>query len=644
MSSETRLTRQTRKTNFLSWKNSIAWMERMHGKQWEHLLEYEYKNYHKLLYDSKLKNQSKIIEQEIKDAEMYIKNIGFTIGNNSINITFYTDSKLYWNWSWSKQKKLVSDIDVLGNIVWYIVSDDNLMNLLVCEDSQGKIIWKKNEVSSQIAVIENRCYYIKTIQYFITTELCCCDARTGRNENVLYREKDKEKEIILQKMANRTLYLQSSDALQSKLYRIDDLNVIPLYQNSLLQYPVGTSIYGNNCVFTKQSIKNKWIAHGKPIQDWIIPSEEIQWVHLESGYVITIFEGSQTIWYCSSHKKPVVLFSILVGKIEPNPWSIWENILFPSFLIKCPFDIPYIINIINGKIQKKPNMYLEKITRPITFNPLHVQKYYAISKDKTNVPYIIIKEKGVIPTAQLIYVYGSYGTATKIQWVYEEWYPFLKRKWAIVFALVRGGGDIDAEWADASRRENRHLSVDDYQAVIFSSQQKLKLKAHQTVLYGRSAGGVPVGAMISRFPYGNLFGAVFTESPYVDILRTATNPTLPLTIGEYKEFGNPLHNILEFKELLNISPINSLPAEGAPGVFVLTHVGLLDRQVYPYESFKWVQHLRGFTGKIKLKPYGKYITFEEKEGHRYEPTKLAHIRAKDFSIIEAWKNNELRSF
>jgi oligopeptidase B len=221
----------------------------------------------------------------------------------------------------------------------------------------------------------------------------------------------------------------------------------------------------------------------------------------------------------------------------------------------------------------------------------------------------------------------------------------LKRKWALVFALVRGGGDVDAAWAEMARRENRHVVVEDFEAVIKASKTKNNLAANQTVIYGRSAGGLPVGAIVSRFPDGNLVGAAFTEVPYVDVLRTSSNPDLPLTIGEYDEFGNPVERILNFKELLSVSPINTLPLDGAPGVFVMSRVGLLDKQVFAYESFKWIQKLRGFSSADEgtmVHPKGKYVTFERKEAHHYRPSKFSRFRAIDLAILDNWVNGTLR--
>jgi hypothetical protein len=188
------------------------------------------------------------------------------------------------------------------------------------------------------------------------------------------------------------------------------------------------------------------------------------------------------------------------------------------------------------------------------------------------------------------------------------------------------------------------VTIDDFEAVIRGSQKRHALGPAQTVIYGRSAGGVPVGAIVSRYPHGQLVGAAFTEVPYVDVLRTSSNPDLPLTVGEYKEFGNPRENILNGKELLSVSPINTLESEGAPGVFVMSHVGLLDRQVYAYESFKWIQRLRGVASweERDSDPKGKYVTFEKKEAHQYRPQSSSRFRAMDLAILDAWAEGRLR--
>lgn len=636
---------EIRDIGYLRWKDPWAWMETMKGKRWENLITRERQHFNKLATQPYVEKEARQMKKEIIQAQQYAVLPSFKIGCGTIDILLVPSSRFYWKWSWNKTGKPAYDIDVQGNIVWYITSDEdkNFKNKLICESSDGIILWTKTAISSQVAIVGELCYYIKVIDYFRTVDLCVCNAQTGNNEKILYRELDKKRDLVLHKGSNRTLYFTSESPVNSMVYKITQTKLVQLEKTSLIQKPLGESIYGEDCILVRKSRFEQWIPKGKPIDNWIFPHEEIEWVNLQSGNLITINEGAQSIWYCKAHKKPELLFKIKVGIIDTNIWTQWENTLIQSFVIKSPFEVPFMINIINNKVLRDERII--PIKHPINFKPLEVHRFHTTSKDGTKVPYIVINERNIKPKALFIYVYGAYGSSTPISWPYTNWYPLLKRKWALVFALVRGGGDIDAAWAEIARRNNRHVSIEDFEAVIVDSQRKYKLGANKTVIYGRSAGGLPVGAIVSRFPDGQLVGAAFTEVPYVDVLRTSSNPDLPLTIGEYDEFGNPHERILNFKELLSVSPINTLPTDGAPGVFVMSRVGLLDKQVFAYESFKWIQKLRGFTSSddsIMNDPKGKYVTFERNEAHQYSNNKFLRFRPIDLAILDLWIEGKLK--
>jgi hypothetical protein len=586
---------EIRDLGYLKWKDPWAWMETMRGKRWETLLKHERDNFNKLTNQPAVEKEARQMQKEIEDAQQYNMLPSFKIGCGTIDIFIVPSSKFLWKWVWQKKTRPAYDIDVQGNITWYVTASEDIYtkNELICESSDGKKIWSKKAVSSQVAVIGELCYFIKVVDYFRTVELVVCNAQTGNNEKIVYSEKDEERDLVLIRGSNKTLYLMSSSAKNDKLYRINGTDAIPLYKNSLMQLPLGESIYGDDNILVRQTRFEKWQAKGRPINEWRLPDEEIVWANIQSGNVITIDEGAQSLWFCSPNKAPQLLLRLKVGSIDPNIWTRWENTLIQSFIIKSPAEIPYMVHLVNNKLIRDERK--QHICHPVDFKPLEVQHHHTLSKDGTKVPYVIIKEKGIKPKAQFIYVYGAYGSTTPVGWPYGSWYPLLKRKWALVFAFVRGGGDIDAGWAELARRENRHLSIDDFEAVIRAAKAKHGLGPDKTVVHGRSAGGVPAGAIVSRFPDGNFVGAAFTEVPYVDVLRTSSNPDLPLTIGEYEEFGNPSERILNFKELLSVSPVNTLSNNGAPGVFVLTRVGLLDKQVFAYESFKWIQKLRGYV-------------------------------------------------
>jgi oligopeptidase B len=251
-------------------------------------------------------------------------------------------------------------------------------------------------------------------------------------------------------------------------------------------------------------------------------------------------------------------------------------------------------------------------------------RHFVKSKDGTNVPYIIIR--GNRPIRGLFVIgYGAYGLPTHINT--ERWLPLLRRGYTLCYALVRGGGDHDDAWAEAARRDHKVKSVEDFEAVIQSAQKKTDVNPENTMIYGRSAGGYLVGATLARNATGNLFGSLYTEVPYLDVLSTTSNPTLPLTQLEYEEFGDPLHKKKDRAAILRLSPVNTIPESGAPAIFVLCRTGLNDKEVFAYESVKWITRLREIEGKPKL------LAISEGEGHFVSGRSSFRERAEDLALL-----------
>lgn len=643
--------KEVRELSYLDWKNEWAWMEKMRGKRWEHLLRQEQDLYRRLLTPH-VRSAAATMKQELVDVQQYLYVSGFQAGSGQIDVMMTPESQFYWKRSWHKRYQKAYDLDVHGDHVWYVTETDKpYINQLICEDQKGHRAWHKTSVTAEIAILPPYAYYIRADEGMKTSGLYLCDALTGRNERLLYKEKNEERYIGLVKGSARTLYLQSEDPSQSQTYRIDGLHIRPIFPKSVFQIPLGATPHGEVGLIRRRP-QEPWIAHGTPLSDWKLPTRdnpdlEIAWANLTTGHVLTIHEGSETLWYCAPHRAPEPLLRLKAGSFFYNAWEAWEQSPQQRFMIRTPTTTPFLLHAFQNRIVRDPATVPDR--RPVSFKPLEVHKWHATSADGTSVAYVVIHEKAhPVPKAQLVYVYGAYGASTPVQWPHAYWYPLIKRGWAIVYAYVRGGGDKNEAWVDDARREWRHRSVDDVEAVIRSAQQRLRLRPAQTVLYGRSAGGVPVGAMVARWPKGDMIGAAFTEVPYVDVLRTSTNPDLPLTTGEYKEFGHPLQRLVDFHELLHVSPINSLPAEGAPGVFVFTRVGLEDKQVYPYESFKWIQRLRGYVSPDQAPSPSnspsakqKFIAFERHQEHVYRAKAFPHFRGIDLAVIEAWREGTL---
>jgi protease II len=263
------------------------------------------------------------------------------------------------------------------------------------------------------------------------------------------------------------------------------------------------------------------------------------------------------------------------------------------------------------------------------------------SRDGTSVPCLFVSVSSCKPKHLLCSVYGAYGMSTRMNT--DRWKPLLDRGFVLCIALVRGGGDHTDAWAEEGRRETKVKSVEDFEACIRAARKKFHIPADQTFLYGRSAGGYTVGATLSRNASGSLFQGVYTEVPYVDVLNTTSNPELPLTQLEYDEFGNP-HRVQNAQALLHLSPIDSLPSTGAPKILVLSRTASNDKEVFAYESVKWITRLQDLDkqyGSLSTSP--KLLAIQEGEGHFAPLHSVKEERAKDMAILHFWALHNKKS-
>jgi oligopeptidase B len=198
--------------------------------------------------------------------------------------------------------------------------------------------------------------------------------------------------------------------------------------------------------------------------------------------------------------------------------------------------------------------------------------------------------------------------------------------------FIRGGGDGNDVWADLGRLDGKKREFDDVEACVKSLQRVTGCKAANTVLFGRSAGGLIVGNLAARWPNGELAGTIYAEVPYVDFLKTAANPKQALTAYEYKEFGNPAENPRDLKTIRELSPVDALPADGAPGIFVVARTSLNDREVLPNETVKWIRRLRGSPGDEK------YLSLTGGHGHFVGGATGNRQKAEDFLLLNGWLN------
>ena len=343
---------------------------------------------------------------------------------------------------------------------------------------------------------------------------------------------------------------------------------------------------------------------------------------LHCGLIIYRRQGERFIESCSRKKAPKEVAKLL-GEIHIHNWSLWYGQAGYTKPVEFTFILP-------GRTPVKATYTMNEgllLDKAKDVYGGFVLTGMATSEDGEKVRWIVSTNRGIPPKGLLMIGYGAYGITTPFETT--RWRPYIEAGIAVGFALVRGGGDHTQEWADKGKLQGKREGIQDFEACIRAIQRLLNIPPKATCIFGRSAGGFLVGGAIVRNPSGELFRAVYTEAPYVDVLQTSANDELPLTKFEYNEFGDPSHRIADFEFLLRLSPVSGLGPEGAPGVFVLCRVGLNDRQVFAYESIKWMDALRGSgtRGEPKL----LYCT--KGYGHHVHGENVYKERAEDFLIL-----------
>ena len=227
------------------------------------------------------------------------------------------------------------------------------------------------------------------------------------------------------------------------------------------------------------------------------------------------------------------------------------------------------------------------------FDPAHYvsERIHAIAADGTSIPMSLVYRKGLQRGGNAplwLDGYGAYGI-TNDPWFSVTRLSLLDRGWVFALAHVRGGGELGQRWHDAGRLENKCNSFSDYIACAEALIAQGYTASGRILAQGGSAGGLLVGAALNLRP--DLFGAAILEVPFLDVVTTMQDDSLPLTIGEYEEWGNPAVRA-DYHRLLAYSPYDNIA--NAPYPPILVEAGLHDNQVMIWEPAKYVAKLRTF--------------------------------------------------
>jgi len=217
------------------------------------------------------------------------------------------------------------------------------------------------------------------------------------------------------------------------------------------------------------------------------------------------------------------------------------------------------------------------------------ERIWVTAGDGVKVPVSLVHRKGTLldgTAPLLLYGYGSYGHS--IDPVFgSARLSLLDRGFVFAIAHIRGGEELGRAWYDNGRLEYKLNTFTDFIDCAVSLVDRNYADPKRLFAWGGSAGGLLVGAVLNMRP--DLWKAVVAEVPFVDVVTTMLDDTIPLTTGEYEEWGDP-NEKEAYERMLSYSPYDNVKDAEYPAVLVIT--GLHDSQVQYWEPAKWVQRLR----------------------------------------------------
>jgi oligopeptidase B len=217
------------------------------------------------------------------------------------------------------------------------------------------------------------------------------------------------------------------------------------------------------------------------------------------------------------------------------------------------------------------------------------ERSFATADDGTRIPISMVYRKGMVKDGNnplYLYGYGAYGSSTD-PWFSSNRLSLLDRGFIFALAHVRGGGEMGRYWYEDGKLLNKKNTFTDFIAIAEHLIAEKYTSPEKLVIDGGSAGGLLIGAVVNMRP--DLFKAVIADVPFVDLINTMLDESIPLTVIEYEEWGNP-HKKEYYDYMMSYSPYDNVKAHNYPNMLILA--GLNDTRVQYWEPAKWTAKLR----------------------------------------------------
>lgn len=399
-----------------------------------------------------------------------------------------------------------------------------------------------------------------TLQSKDESEVWILDSNSHDYTPELIRKRENKIQYYVESHKDKYLIITNDTALNFKIVSTEKSNYDKSYWQDLLPYD--------------ESIK---IENIYPFEEHLVILERSD--GLQKIRIIDI--NSQHVWYIDF---PDVSYSCdIIRTYDYNSPILW--------LSYTTLNTPYSVMEYNMQTKELILLKENKVLNGFNKNNYVVKREFVSTADNKQVPITICHKKGIDyngnnPT--LLTAYGAYGYSNDPAFS-PSYLSLLNRGFIIAIAHVRGGGELGEHWyLDGKMSKKRNTFFDFIESARFLINNKYT-SPEMLVIRGGSAGGLLIGAVLNQSP--ELFKTALAIVPFVDVLNTMSDPTIPLTIAEYSEWGNP-QNKDHFEYIYSYSPYENIQRQNYP--HILVRAGLNDPRVHYWEPAKWVAKLRKF--------------------------------------------------
>ena len=487
--------------------------------------------------------------------------------------------------------------------LYYTIQDvgsgSERLELAVARQGRVTPLFRISPVGPDAAFCGDRIAYLTVDNALRYDGVVTVEKKTGTHKRTLYESRDKRRQLELVKPPRQPdVFVREFNALERRIGYLTESAVrwmTSVRKTTMIPLSKTAWVENRHLVRHRRRIT---LPHGEFAEDAVPWGDEILLVTVKDACCALYQYGDHFTRLLRSDTPTQIRlssYSPTASITYPNkPAEVWDlHDIRPILTYPCPVSLPYSVY------------------------------GFATSKDGTRIPYTIVGASPH-PTQLIVEAYGAYGISGHRAYP-VKWLAYVERGYAVATVFPRGGRENgDGWWQGGSTALKKHHTFEDVYAAIKASQHRLRVPVGKTIFYGRSAGGWVAARVAQHDP--PLCGAVFAEVPYVDVVRTTSNPRLPLTQMEYDEFGDP-RRPADYAALRRISPVDTVALAPPRSPTILVRTALHDMEVSPYEAVKWVT-------KLQANGWDALLLVDKEGGHFAAATKSARQAAENAALLD----------